>query len=68
MDYGGAPLVDRGHGAARTGRWWRTAPGFSQRLTLTRAPDGNTLHGVSELSKDDVTWEQDLELTYTRAR
>jgi hypothetical protein len=47
-------------------RWWRTAPGFSQRFTLTVAPDGDTLHGVSELSKDDRTWEKDLELTYTR--
>jgi hypothetical protein len=48
-------------------RWWRAAPGFSQRFTLTMAPNGNTLRGVSELSKDDVAWEQDLELTYTRA-
>ncbi len=47
-------------------RWWRTAPGFSQRVTLAMAPEGDTLRGVSELSKDDVTWEQDLELTYTR--
>ncbi len=47
-------------------RWWRSAPGFSQRFSLTRAPEGDTLHGVSELSKDGVTWEQDLELTYTR--
>jgi len=46
-------------------RWWRTAPGFSQRFTL--APDGDTLRGVSALSRDDATWEQDLELTYTRA-
>jgi len=49
-------------------RWWRNAPGFSQRFVLTMAPDGNTLRGVSELSKDDATWEQDLELTYTRAK
>jgi hypothetical protein len=49
-------------------RWWRTAPGFSQRYVLTMAPDGDTLHGVSELSKDDVTWEQDLELSYTRLK
>jgi hypothetical protein len=47
-------------------RWWRTAPGFSQRFALTAAPDGNMLHGVSALSKDNVTWDQDLELTYTR--
>lgn len=49
-------------------RWWRTAPGFSQRYVLTLAPDGDTLHGVSSLSKDDATWEQDMELAYTRAK
>ena len=48
-------------------RWWRDAPGFSQRYVLTAAPDGRTLRGVSSLSRDDATWEQDLELTYTRA-
>lgn len=49
-------------------RWWRTAPGFSQRYVLTVGPDGDTLHGVSSLSKDDATWDQDLELHYTRTR
>jgi hypothetical protein len=49
-------------------RWWRTAPGFSQRFVLTVAPGGDTLHGVSALSKDDATWEQDLELSYTRVK
>jgi hypothetical protein len=49
-------------------RWWRTAKGFSQRYVLTIAPDGDTLHGLSELSRDDLTWEQDLELSYTRVR
>ncbi|HEX6631995.1 MAG TPA: hypothetical protein VF048_12930 [Gemmatimonadaceae bacterium] len=48
-------------------RWWRTAPGFSQRFVLTVGTDGNTLHGVSELSRDDVAWERDLELSYARA-
>jgi hypothetical protein len=47
-------------------RWWRNAPGFSQLFVLTVGPDGDTLRGVSELSKDDTTWEQDLELAYTR--
>jgi hypothetical protein len=47
-------------------RWWRTAPGFSQRFVLTIGPDGDTLHGVSALSRDDETWEQDLELSYAR--
>jgi hypothetical protein len=49
-------------------QWRRTAPGFSQRFTLTMVSEGNVLRGVSELSKDDVTWEQDLELTYTREK
>ena len=49
-------------------RWWRTAPGFSQRFTLTLEPEGDILRGVSALSQDDVTWDRDLELTYTRAR
>ena len=48
-------------------RWWRTAPGFSQRFVLTIAADGKTMHGVSSLSKDDKTWEQDMEVSYTRA-
>jgi hypothetical protein len=47
-------------------RWWRSAPGFSQRYVLTLAPDGKTLRGVSSLSRDDVSWEQDLEMSYTR--
>ncbi len=45
---------------------WRNAPGFSQRFTGTIADDGHTIVGVWELSKDDSTWERDLELTYTR--
>lgn len=48
-------------------RWWRNAPKFSQRYVLTMTPDGDTLHGVSSLSRDDATWEQDMELRYTRA-
>jgi hypothetical protein len=49
-------------------RWWRSAPGFSQRCVLTASPDSDTLRGVSSLSKDDVSWEQDLELRYARAK
>jgi hypothetical protein len=32
------------------------------------APDGETLRGVSSLSQDDKTWEQDMELRYTRVK
>jgi len=49
-------------------RWWRDAPGFMQRYTLNVSVDGNTLHGVGELAKDDGPWGPDLELTYTRSR
>ena len=47
-------------------RWWRTAPGFSQRYVVTVSPDDKTLHGAGELSRDGATWDPDLELSYTR--
>ena len=47
-------------------RWWRNAPGFSQRLTGTIAADGRTIVSRGELSRDGARWEPDLELTYTR--
>lgn len=49
-------------------RWWRNAPGFSQRYTGTIAEDGNTIIGKGELSRDGSSWEQDLDLTYTRTK
>jgi hypothetical protein len=49
-------------------RWWRTAPGFSQRYVVTVSPDGNTLRGAGELSRDGATWDPDLELSYTRVK
>jgi hypothetical protein len=48
-------------------RWWRDAPAFSQRYTLTFGADRWTMIGTGELSRDGSTWEQDLDLTYTRA-
>ena len=47
-------------------RWWRMAPGLSQRYVLTLSSAGDTIHGAGELSRDGATWEPDLELTYTR--
>jgi hypothetical protein len=47
-------------------KWWRNAPGFLQRYEVRIAEDGNTLIGSGELSKDGVSWEKDLNLTYTR--
>ena len=48
-------------------KWWRNAPGFSQRMTLTISPDGRTIVGSGEFSRDDAPWEPDLALTYTRS-
>ena len=48
-------------------KWWRNAPGFSQRYTFTLSADGNTMIGAGELSKDDSSWEPDLHVMYTRA-
>ena len=48
-------------------KWWRNAPGFSQRFTCTLAADGRTMLGEGELSRDGSSWERDLALTYTRA-
>ena len=48
--------------------WWRDAPGFRQRYTLTVSADGDTLHGRGELAREEDAWGPDLELTYTRAR
>ena len=47
-------------------KWWREAPGFSQRFTGTITDDGYTIIGEGEMSKDDKPWEKDLSLTYTR--
>ena len=47
-------------------KWWRNAPGFFQRYEGTIVDDGNTIIGKGELSKDGVSWEKDLDLTYKR--
>lgn len=47
-------------------RIWRTAPEFSQRFTGTVAHEGKTIVGQWELSRDDETWNTDLEITYRR--
>ncbi|HUH98291.1 MAG TPA: hypothetical protein VLZ89_13075 [Anaerolineales bacterium] len=49
-------------------KWWRNAPGFSQRFTGTIVDGGNTIIGKGELSRDGSTWEKDLDLTYTRVK
>ena len=49
-------------------KWWRNAPGFFQRYEAQIAEDGNTIISKGELSKDGVSWEKDLDLTYTRMK
>jgi hypothetical protein len=44
----------------------RDAPGFSQRFTGTFEEEGNRISGLSKLSLDDATWEDDLQITYRR--
>jgi hypothetical protein len=47
-------------------KWWRNAPGFFQRYEGIIVDGGNTIISKGELSKDGVSWEKDLDLTYTR--
>jgi hypothetical protein len=49
-------------------KWWRNAPGFFQRYEATITDDGNTVVSKGELSKDGVSWEKDLDLTYMRVK
>lgn len=49
-------------------RFWRNAPGFSQRFTGTFADGGDVIAGVTQLCQDDVTWKDDLRITYRRHR
>ena len=47
-------------------KWWRNAPDFFQRYEGTIVDGGNMIIGKGELSKDGLSWEKDLDLTYTR--
>lgn len=49
-------------------KFWRNAPGFSQRFTAAFSDDGNTITGHGELSRDGSNWEPDLDVTYTKIR
>lgn len=48
-------------------RFWRDAPGFSQRFTGILSDDGNTITGQGQLSRDGSSWEDDLAITYRRS-
>jgi hypothetical protein len=52
------------------GDWkmWRESPGFSQRMIGKFSNGENTITVHGELSRDGSTWEQDLNVTYTRKR
>jgi len=52
----------------RSWRFWRNAPGFSQRFTGTFTEGGDVIVGVTQLCEDDVTWKDDLKITYRRRR
>lgn len=49
-------------------RFWRNAPGFSQRFTGTFAEQGDVIVGVTQLCRDDVNWKDDLRITYRRRK
>jgi hypothetical protein len=49
-------------------KWWRNAPGFSQRYSWTFTDSDNTIIGKGELSKDGTNWEGDLEQTFRRVK
>jgi hypothetical protein len=46
----------------------RDAPEFSQRLWVTFADEDNTMIGKSKISVDHKIWDDDLQITYYRAR
>jgi hypothetical protein len=48
-------------------RFWRDAPGFSQRFTGILSDDGDTITGQGQLSRDGSGWQDDLAITYRRS-
>ncbi len=47
-------------------KWWRNASGFFQRYEGMIVDNGKTIISRGELSKDGISWEKDLDLTYKR--
>jgi hypothetical protein len=47
-------------------RWRRIVPGFSQKFVGTFTDDDSTIVGRSQLRRDDLHWEDDLQITYRR--
>ena len=52
----------------RDGVWkfWRDAPGFSQRFSGRFSADNSTITASIEMSRDGVHWEHDFDLTFTK--
>ena len=46
--------------------WSRDEPGFSQRMVVTRASDGQSVEAKGQMSRNGRPWEPDLQLTYSR--
>ena len=67
FDYRGVHRVYAVSLTEGTWRFWRDAPGFSQRFTGTFSADGDTITGQGELSRDGESWGDDLAITYRRA-
>jgi hypothetical protein len=47
-------------------KMWRYAPGFSQRFTGMFEDGGDTIAGLWKLSRDETTWDDDLQITFRR--
>jgi hypothetical protein len=47
---------------------WRDAPGFSQRFSGTFADDSDLIDGRWQLCRDDIHWDDDLQISYWRRR
>ena len=47
-------------------RLWRHAPGFSQRFAGMFADGGDAIAGRWQLCRDEINWDDDLEITYRR--
>jgi hypothetical protein len=66
FDYRGVHRVYAVRRSEGSWRFWRDAPGFSQRFTGTFSDDGDTITGQGELSRDGENWADDLAITYRR--
>lgn len=66
FDERGVTRLYRLSAAENVWRYWREAPGFSQRFIGTISANGQIIDGVVELYRDGVTWEWDLSITYRR--